>query len=619
MLSYKDLNVKIGLEIHQQLATEKKLFCSCKSIEIEKHEHEFFRRLRPTQSELGEYDPAALFEFKKGRIIRYIASNNNSCLVEADEEPPHDLNSEALDIALTIAMLVNSDIVDEVHAMRKIVIDGSNTTGFQRTMLIALGGTIDGVTIQSISLEEDAAKIIDENEKIKSYSLDRLGVPLIEISLEPVTNNAEEVALLALKIGRLLRATKRVARGLGTIRQDVNISIANGNVVEIKGVQRLDQLKDVIEYEVKRQHGLMIIADMLKERIDHLDTVVKDVTSIFIDSKSKIIINAIKSNGNIKAINIKGFAGMLGFEPYQGIRLGKELGEMVRSYGLGGIFHSDELPAYGISEEELNKVREILGTEKEDAIILIAGKNVEDAINAIIKRLEEALKGVPAETRAAKGNVTVYSRPRPGAARMYPETDIAPVVIRKELLEQIRSNLPKGWDEYIDELSSKYNINRIQAEKIFDSEYLNLFERIASTCKNIQPSFIVSLLTESMTSIEREGYDISILTDDKLISIFNIVNEQRIAKESIVDIIKIMINNRCSVDEAIKNLGLESISDAALKTIIEKIIMDNLEIVKEKGDQSFNILMGKAMDKLRGKVDGKKISILIKEKISQYK
>lgn len=619
MLSYKDLNVKIGLEIHQQLATEKKLFCSCKSIEIEKHEHEFFRRLRPTQSELGEYDAAALFEFKKGRIIRYIASNDNSCLVEADEEPPHDLNSEALDIALTIAMLVNSDIVDEVHAMRKIVIDGSNTTGFQRTMLIALGGTIDGVTIQSISLEEDAAKIIDENEKIKSYSLDRLGIPLIEISLEPVTNNAEEVALLALKIGRLLRATKRVARGLGTIRQDVNISIANGNVVEIKGVQRLDQLKDVIEYEVKRQHGLMIIADMLRERIDHLDTIVKDVTSIFIDSKSKIIINAIKSNGNIKAINIKGFAGMLGFEPYPGIRLGKELGEMVRFYGLGGIFHSDELPAYGISEEELNKVREILGSEKEDAIILIAGKNVEDAINAIIKRLEEALKGAPAETRAAKGNVTVYSRPRPGAARMYPETDIAPVVIGKELLKQIRSNLPKGWDEYIDELSSKYNINRIQAEKIFDSEYLNLFERIASTCKNIQPSFIVSLLTESMTSIEREGYDISILTDDKLISIFNIVNEQRIAKESIVDIIKIMINKRCSTDEAIKSLGLESISDAALKTIIEKIIMDNLEIVKEKGDQSFNILMGKAMDKLRGKVDGKKISILIKEKISQYK
>jgi len=424
MLNPKELELRVGLEIHQQLATTHKLFCNCKPIEIEEHNIKFIRRLRPTKSELEEYDKAALFEFKKGKLIRYLANNINACLVEADEEPPHDINNEALEIALILSLALNANIVDEIHVMRKIVIDGSNTTGFQRTMLIALGGEINGVKIQTISLEEDAGRLIEEDELSKSYSLDRLGVPLIEISLEPVTKSPEEVVELALRLGRLLRASKMVVRGLGSIRQDVNISIKNGNVVEVKGVQKLDQLKKVIEYEMKRQHGLLIIASKLREKINKINYKVEDVSNIFKNTNARVIKKAL-GNGIVKAIKIDGIAGMLGFEPYEGIRLGKELSELVRFYGLGGIFHSDELPAYGISNEEVLNVKNILGVNDNDGIIILVGKesNVNDAITAIIERLNQALEGVPKETRGATDDgKTIYSRPRPGAARMYPET-----------------------------------------------------------------------------------------------------------------------------------------------------------------------------------------------------
>lgn len=620
MLDPKEVRLKVGLEIHQQLATSHKLFCACKPLEVEDYEHTFLRRLRPTQSELGEYDPAALFEFKKGTMIKYIVSNRNSCLVEADEEPPHDLNNEALETALILSLALNATIVDEVHVMRKIVIDGSNTTGFQRTMLIAVGGEIDGVKVQTISLEEDAARIIEKSDKIKTYALDRLGVPLIEIALEPVSMKPEEIAELALKLGRLLRASKRVARGLGTIRQDVNISIKDGNVIEVKGVQKLDQLKSVIEYEMKRQHGLLIVADKIREKTDSIKFRVEDVSHIFKNSNSKVIKRALV-NGIVKAIKVEKLAGILGFEPYEGIRLGRELGELVRFYGLGGIFHSDELPAYGISEKDLANIREILDANDNDSIIILAGRNenIDDAISAIIDRLREATRGVPAETRAATNDGrTVYSRPRPGSARMYPETDIPPIVITDELLDSLRDKIPKSWDEYVDELSKKYKINKVLAEKVFDSPYLDLFEELANY-ENIPSSFIASTLTETLVSLERDGYNTSRLSNNMLIDIFARVDRGEIAKESVEKILELLMSKCSTVDEAIKLLGIERVDEEEIERMIDSIIKDNIGIIRDKGDHAFSMIMGKAMSRLRGKVDGKKVSMLIKEKMVKYK
>ncbi|RMW37089.1 MAG: Glu-tRNA(Gln) amidotransferase GatDE subunit E, partial [Candidatus Nitrosopelagicus sp.] len=327
--SIDELGVKVGLEIHQQLATNKKLFCNCTPIDTDEYSIKFQRKLRAAKSELGEYDPAALFEKSKSKTIMYFANPESSCLVEQDEEPPHELDIDAKKISLVIASALKSDVFREIYPMRKTVVDGSNTTGFQRTMLISQGGSFNvedkEIGIQSICLEEDAAKILGEDGAIKKYGLERLGVPLVEIATEPFEVKPHEIKKIALSLGRILRSTKKVKRGLGSIRQDVNVSIKDGNVViEVKGVQQLDQLEKVVEYEAKRQHGLLKISKKLQE-IDwiHRDNDRKDVTELFKKCKSKIIQNAIKKNQKIVGISFRNMSGMFGYSPYEGIRLGK--------------------------------------------------------------------------------------------------------------------------------------------------------------------------------------------------------------------------------------------------------------------------------------------------------
>lgn len=256
-IDYHKIGLKAGLEVHQQLDTGSKLFCSCKP-HLFKGEPEitFIRRLRPTQSELGQIDPAALFEFQKGVKILYQATRDTACLVEMDEEPPHDLNREAVEIALIVALMIGARPVDEIHVMRKTVIDGSNTTGFQRTCVVAIGGELyvekKRIPIEHISVEEDAARKTGQEGTIIKYRIDRLGIPLIEVATAPVIYTPEEAEKTALTIGRILRATQRVRRGLGTIRQDLNVSIRDGALIEIKGVQELELVSKIIENEVQR-------------------------------------------------------------------------------------------------------------------------------------------------------------------------------------------------------------------------------------------------------------------------------------------------------------------------------------------------------------------------------
>jgi glutamyl-tRNA(Gln) amidotransferase subunit E len=620
------INLKVGIEIHQQLATNSKLFCSCRTEEIENYGTTFIRRLRPTQSELGSYDPAALFEFKKMRTIKYYTSAKSSCLVEADEEPPHDVDDHSLETALLISLALHSDIGDELHVMRKFVIDGSNTGGFQRTILVANGGYLyvneKRVKVQSICLEEDAAKLISDDGTIKEYGLDRLGVPLIEIALEPVTGTPEEIMQIALSLGRILRASKRVARGLGSIRQDVNISIDNGAVVEVKGVQRLDQLVKVIQYEMVRQHGLNIIAQKLRDRKDvAVGDRIEDVTDILIKSTSKAVINSLQETNSIfKAIRVRGFEGMIGFEPYPDIRIGKQLSELVRFYGLGGIFHSDELPRYGISTEEVQAIKNKLRMDTEmSAFVIVGGQRhkVDFAIDAIIQRLKMALNGVPPETRAAtmEGN-TVFSRPRPGAARMYPETDVPSIPINSSRIVSLSENIPKSMDEILNSLAKKYSLNKKLAEQIFDSDYFGIFEEIAGSVKEVRPTFIASKLTEDLINLERRGFDLGVITDKILIDIFKRLDNGTIAKESVSSIFeKLMKKEADTVEEAKMALGITAIGDQELDIAIEKILEENMPIIIEKRLRAVGILMGKSMALLRGRADGHKINSLLQQKL----
>ncbi len=591
--------LKVGLEIHQQLDSKNKLFCTCKIIDSTEYDLTFTRNLRPTQSEMGSYDQAALFESKKIKTVKYQSSKNSNCLIESDEEPPQMVNKEALEIVLTISLALHCTIEDELHVMRKIVIDGSNTTGFQRTILVGRNGflDVDGVRvgIQSICLEEDAARIINEDDedvedRNKIFSLDRLGIPLIEIALEPISNSPIFVANVAQIVGRLLRSTKKVTRGLGSIRQDVNISLDDGPVVEVKGVQQLSQLALVIEYESKRQDGLYQIAKELKKRtIDDSKFIdgITDVTDLLKRSSSKVVKTILTDDDSrFMAFVLRGFKGILSFEPYPGIRLGKDLGELVRSYGIGGIFHSDELPNYGISSEDVKSISSILKMDKNDAFILIGGSAMllNTVLIELFDRIKKSFSGVAPETRSVRLNgITVFSRPRPGSSRMYPETDIPYISIDNDKLKELSKNIPQPWNVVIEQISKKYGINKTLAENIFDSHYFSLFEKIVSQT-SLSPSFVVSKLTEDLVSLERQGYDSSILTDELLFYLFMQLNNSRISKESIPIILeKILKREVNDVDEVIKSFGTESITEEFVDETISKIITENKMIISQKG------------------------------------
>jgi glutamyl-tRNA(Gln) amidotransferase subunit E len=626
--SINNIGLKVGLEIHQQLATNKKLFCSCRPIESDEYYMKFQRKLRAVKSELGEYDPAALFEKSKSKTIMYYSNPESSCLVEQDEEPPHNLDKDAKELVLVIASSLNSKIFSEVYPMRKTVIDGSNTTGFQRTMLFSQGGQIDvdgdKVGVQSICLEEDSAKLLGDKGNIREYSLDRLGIPLIEIALEPVEGDSKKIKKIALSLGRLLRSTKKVTRGIGSIRQDVNVSVKDGGgVVEVKGVQQLDQLEKIVKFEAKRQHGLVKIAEKLKNSdfkgISKNEDIF-DITEDWNGCKSEIIQKALKDNSIIKAIKIENFSGMFGYSPYEGVRLGKEIGQLVKFYGIGGVFHSDELPNYGINNEDISIVKNILKIKENDAFLILAAPSskIDFAIDSIINRLVEAKKGVPAETRlATQTGETVFLRPRPGASRMYPETDIPPILVTSDELENAEKNIPKSWDESLLELQKKYDLNHQLSEQIFDSQYIELFEKIVKRTK-VNPTFVASILCSTITNLERSGLNSNLLRNEDIVKSFQLLEEEKIAKESIEMIFEnIMDEKSQTVEEAMKNASIEAVNESDLEKIIEEIVEKNQEIVKNQKERAVGPLMGIAMKELRGKASGEMINKLLLKNIKK--
>jgi glutamyl-tRNA(Gln) amidotransferase subunit E len=375
---------------------------------------------------------------------------------------------------------------------------------------------------------------------------------------------------------------------------------------------------------MSRQHGLAIIAEKLKERkVDAgaASDKIEDITDIMGKSSSKKVKEIISSPGGVfKALRIRGFAGMIGYEPYPGIRLGKELGELVRFYDLGGVFHSDELPNYGITKEEVEAVRSRLALAESDAFVIVGGpaEKVKFATEAIIRRLKASTAGAPAETRAATvDGRTVFSRPRSGAARMYPETDIPTIPVTDKKLESLAGKVPRPWDEMVGAIAGKYGLNSKLANQIFDSDYLPVFERLAAATK-VQPTFIASKLTEDLTSLQRQGLDPVPITDAVIADVFGRLDAGVIAKESVALLFeKLMKKEAVSIDEAVKALGASLMSDEELSKALDKIIADNMAAIKEKGMGALSTLMGRSMAVLKGKADGQKINAMLKEKMQK--
>ena len=603
------MNLKAGLEIHQQLNT-KKLFCDCESEINDNIEGTFTRRLKTAKSEIGEVDQAALTEEIKQRLFVYRITEN-SCLVEADEEPPHPCNEEAIDVALTIAIMMNATIMDEIQFMRKIVIDGSNTTGFQRTALLAVDGYLDfpfgRISIPTICLEEEAARKIEEKENEVTYQLDRLGIPLIELATGPDIKNSEQVKIVAQRIGNLLRATKKVRRGQSTIRQDLNISIEGGARVEIKGVQELNLLATFADNEVKRQRMLLNIKEKLKS-MEIKTSDIMNITHLMKNCKSKIIQDGIKKGG-VYAIVLYGFRGLLKNDDY---RFGAELAGYAKTLGIKGIFHSDELPSYGISQEEVDTIKNFLEVGKNDAFVMVSEKEKISilALKKIIKRTQDTPKGVIEETRGPKDDgTTTYMRPLAGKARMYPETDIPPIIITKERINKLKKSLPEMPENKIERFVKNYKIAKQQAEQLIRDGNDDLFEELVS--KHGNPSIIVRTLLNTLPELDME-LETSI---PRLNDILNLYNKGKFAKEAIAELLKIIKEKDIAAEEALKLLGIEIKSMDEIEQIIDNLIVEKKQLIKEKGERALPALMGLVMKELRGKIDGKIVNDILKKKL----
>ena len=625
-MDYEKLGLTVGIEIHQELATKHKLFCACPpELSTGEPDYTFVRKLRPAQSELGEIDPAALFEFLKGKTIIYEANHWNNCLVEMDEEPPGPLDTEALDIALQFSVLTKGAPVDEVQVMRKTVVDGSNTGGFQRTSVVSLGGEIvaAGKTygLEQVAIEEDAARKIEEDGDTITYKLDRLGIPLIEITTAPEMHTPEEAYVVAARIGSILRATGRVRRGLGTIRQDINVSIKNGSIIEIKGAQDLGMLETIVEYEAQRQATLLEIAETLKERgvkPEYITKDLHDVSKLFKDTESRILINALNKGGKVYAVKLMGFNGLTGKELCPDRRLGTEMSDHAKFMGgVRGIFHTDELPGYKITKEEVASLRKTVNAGQEDAVVLVADmeEKCKAALIAVVDRAKQALDGVPAETRSANPDGTTrFTRPRPGAARMYPETDVKPVHVSPEMIEDIKGRLPEMPEAKLARYQTDYDLNEKLATQIIDSDYLSLFEVLAA--EGVSTTLLAVTLTEDLTKLRRDGVPIEALSDEVISDVFMLVGKGVTVKESIPELLQYLAEHpEQSAKQALGKLGLEMLEEEQLKAIIEDVVNGGSSLIAERGMGAMGPLMGAVMGKVRGKAQPQLVQKLLQEAI----
>jgi glutamyl-tRNA(Gln) amidotransferase subunit E len=614
---YEELGLVAGLEIHQQLDTETKLFCGCPTERREPDDavQEITRYLHPTRSELGELDAAAIEESRVSRRFSYLAYDT-TCLVEADDEPPHRIDDEAIEVALEIASLLSMRPVDTARIMRKIVVDGSNTSGFQRSSLLATGGEIDTengpVGIEDLLLEEESAARIEETDEGTRYGLDRLGIPLVEIGTAPDIRSPSQAREAAATIGMLLRSTRSVKRGLGTIRQDVNVSIADGARVEIKGVQALDDIDDIVRNEVARQQTLLDVREELDER-DASVGEPTDVSDVFDDTDSGVIAGALGAGGRAMAVCLRGFDGLVGKELQPDRRLGTEFADHARRHGAGGVFHTDELPAYGISDTEVEALREAVDAGEDDAVALVADdpETAETAIEAVAERARTAIDGVPEETRGANAEgTTQYLRPLPGAARMYPETDVPPVPLDFGEIEP-----PEVLTETVDRFEG-LGLDRGLAEQVAYGRRVEAFERAIDM--GIDPALAARTVESTTTELRRDGVPVENLDDGDFEGVFSLVANEGLPNEGVPEVLRALANDpELSASEAAEQAGVGATGESEVRETVAEVVERNEAQVREEGMGAFSGLMGEAMGALRGKADGEVVSDALREEISQ--
>ena len=650
------LGFMCGIEVHQQLATGKlhsrqpgDLF----DVTMESLPDDwprFSRRLRAARGEGGKIDIAARFESKRNRSFEYVQSPNSG-LIELDDQPPLNHDSDALDIALTTSALLDAKPVSLLQTMRKTVVDGSNTSGFQRTTLISTGGVLQTATspvgISVLCLEEDSARKLDtfttvDGERV-IYNLDRLGLPLIEIATEPDVITPEHAKETSIALGRTLRQTRRVRRGLGSIRQDLNVSIACGDRIEIKGCQDLNWIPRIIKLEMGRQLHFYRLANELraelslpplpsdrrlddgeleskvaKEVADLLVPKYVDLTEHFADCESKMIIKGLDQSHTMLGLPLPKLAGRIGVkqldaEGAQLPRLGRELAGAAKLAGVKGVFHSDELPAYGISESHVAKVREELELSDNDGFVLCLAPRwqAELALESVLLRARTAWHRIPQEVRnvvirkgAPDDGTTAPMRPLPGGARMYPETDIPTQSIDNQKWQSIIDNLPMT-DAQRQARMDNYEVSADQKEQILAKE---LDDQFVDFHSDLPAKAWATVL------LENDG------VDPRLSSLVLTAKEQgELTREAINLVIAHFSNSLPTYEEIVayaEQQGLKPADESDLVVIIESVIAERLDFVKERGLGAIGPLMGVVMQQA-GAADGKAVSALLKQAINE--
>ncbi len=634
---YKKIGLLCGLEIHQQLDSSTKLFCRCPNLlqGTRKPDFTLKRFMRPVLGEMGTYDEAMLTEYEKGMDVTYECYNDVICTYELDETPPFECNNEAKTIAIEIGLLLNSNIIEEMHVCRKNYLDGSVPCGFQRTMILAKDGYVKlengkKIGIDVLCLEEDAARKIKTENKTNYFRLDRLGIPLVEVTTKPDINDPNECREAAERLGLLLW-TSKVKKVLGSIRQDINVSIREGTRVEIKGVQKLDWIPLLINHEISRQSKLVEIKDELEKRGLKKDSAIqkpKDLTKALSNTKSTFISKGIKSGKKLYGINFSGFKGIFGKELMEDYRFGTEVSSKVKSIsGLKGIIHSDEdLKNYKLSNEDIDKIKNQLNSDENDCFVLVLGtqNEVDKAINVIVKRGKYSFEGVPPETRRAleNGN-TEFLRELHGGARLYPDTDSQAIINSEAEINKIKKKLPKyPWD-VIKDYSSKYEIEERLIKELIFTGNLNLFNDLLNIYPE-NPTLIITTLLETIIALRRDGKKVENISEIDYKDIFTLLKNNEIGKEAIEELLSSKSDNpNLSIKDIKKELKIEKISEKDLKKIITKVVDENIAILKEKEMRAMGPLMGVVMKEVRGKIDGEVVSselkTILQEKLKELK
>jgi len=617
---YADLGMKSGLEIHQQLFTEKKLFCHCPAGKYNKaYDAEILRRMRPTLSELGEYDGTALMEFKTKKEIIYQINHESVCTYEMDDTPPFEINQNALDISIEIAMLMNYKLVSEIHIARKQYLDGSIPTGFQRTTIVGIDGWIQyknkKIGLIQLGLEEDSCREISDIGHNRTYITDRLGMPLIETVTKPEMKTPQEVAEVANLLRWLVRSTGKVRTGIGAARQDVNVSIKGGTRVEIKGVDRIPFIPRLIYNEVLRQYSLLNIKDELKSRgitEKTFEANSENITQYLQKTTWEPISRAIKRGEEIHCVNLKGYSGILSFPTQTGRVFSREISDRVRV--ISCLTRSPNILTSESTEESIesiagNRIRKAVNATSRDALILVWGnkKDVLNAVEEIKIRAKEATMGVPSETRQAMADGTNgFERILPGADRMYPDTDLPPLEITEKHIDKLKFNVPEQlWKR--EKKYRKMGVPDHLIIKIASSPKAAIFEYVTNKIK-IAPILAARIIFEKTTEWKRSGLNIENITNETWKDFFKcVLKYPALAEVSDRIFINLLTDDKSHVKDEIGKYTKATFSDAEIKQIINESLNDDIN--KNISDYLIHKqIMGKVMKQLRGIVRGKIVS-----------